>query len=108
MKKIYSLTLFILFLPSMAFAEDAIVALYNPQCRDYFIAQSRTGYAFIQWFGGYEPKQGDIISGDFTSFGLKSVKYPGQSESEKIVVRDYALSRIEALEQYLEKCKTNK
>ncbi len=109
MKKIYSLLLVLgTFLPSVSFAEEAMVALYNTQCRDYFIAQSKTGYIFIQWYGGYEPKQGDVISGEFNSSGLKSVTYPGFSESEKIVVLDYALSKNEVLDQYIAKCKPGK
>ena len=53
-----------LLLPSVAFADKAVVVLYQSGCRSYFIADGPNGYYLLEWYGGYDPSKVDIIVGD--------------------------------------------
>lgn len=78
--------------------------LYNPQgCRDRFVVETAMGYAILEWYGGYDPEQGDPIFGDFESYGFKDVSF-GASRMGRVWVEDYWLSRAKVLEKMKKFC----
>lgn len=97
-------SLLLLGLPYGAAAEQAQVVAYKSGCRSYFVADGPRGYYLLEWFGGYDPSEGDIIEGDLGSFGFKDVTYPKRDREGRIYVDDYLLSRSRVMEKYQEKC----
>ena len=57
----------------------------------------------LQWYGGYDPDEGDIVIGEINGYGFRDVCYPGHGEG-RVYVDDYLLGRTRALEKYDEKC----
>ena len=46
-------------------AADLPVVLVTVDCHDYFVVGlGDKRYALVEWYGGYKPEKGDIISGD--------------------------------------------
>ena len=93
-----------LLIPSVVFADKAVVVLYQSGCRSYFIADGPKGYYLLEWYGGYDPSKGDIIVGDISSYGFKDVYYPKQDREGRVYVDDYMLSKDRVLEKYSDKC----
>lgn len=71
---------------------------------DYFIADGPKGYYILEWYGGYDPSQGDTFAGDVNGYGFKNVIYLKNGQSGRVYVEDYLLSRGSALEKIAEKC----
>ena len=71
---------------------------------DYFIADGPHGLYVIEWYGGHDPSQGDIIVGPIDTFGFKDVCYPSEGEG-RVYVDDYALGQSTAVEKYADKCR---
>jgi hypothetical protein len=93
-----------IFLPfSSAFGDKGVIVFYKSGC-DYFIADGPNGYYLLEWYGGYDPSEGDIIIGRLNSYGFKNVYYPRQGKKGRIYVEDYLLSKDDALEKYFEHC----
>lgn len=91
-------------LPSFASAEAGVVVLYQQGCQDYFVADGPNGYYLLEWYGGYDPSRGDVIAGDLSTYGMKTVSYPQLGQNGTVWVDDYLLSRDSALSKYKEKC----
>jgi hypothetical protein len=90
-------------LTGTAYAAKGVVVYKKGLC-DYFIVETNLGYALLEWYGGYDPDEGDIIVGDFESYGFKEV-YDLTTDTETHVwVEDYWLTRSSAIEQYFDKC----
>jgi hypothetical protein len=88
---------------SNAIADTAVVVWYKPGC-DYLIADGTNGYYLLEWYGGYDPIEGDVIIGKLNSYGLKNVYYQRRNREGKIYVEDYLLSRDDAIEKYFQHC----
>jgi hypothetical protein len=74
-------------------------------CRDYFLADGDSGGIYLlEWYGGYDPKEGDAIIGEIQSYGFKDVFYPNTGSSGRVYVDDYMLSRSSAIEKLRKKC----
>jgi hypothetical protein len=72
---------------------------------DYFIVQTRTDYAILEWYGGHDPHKGDKLVGDINSYGFKDVRYESNDDKKvRVYVEDYGLSKTSALEKLLDKC----
>ena len=93
-----------LLIPSVVFADKAVVVLYQSGCHSYFIADGPKGYYLLEWYGGYDPSKGDIIVGDISSYGFTDVYYPKQDREGRVYVDDYMLSKDRVLEKYSERC----
>ena len=89
--------------PATAFADKAIVVAYPSGC-DYFIADGNRGLYLLEWYGGYDPSEDDLIVGDIGSYGFKDVYYPKQDREGRVWVEDYLLSEDSAIEQYRDHC----
>jgi hypothetical protein len=87
-----------------ALAEKAEIVLYKSGCRSYFVADGPRGFYLLEWYGGYDPSEGDVIVGEIGSYGFKNVYYPRQDREGRIYVDDYLLSKDRVIEKYREKC----
>jgi hypothetical protein len=71
---------------------------------DYFVVSAPGGYAVLEWFGGHDPDTGDVIIGNFESFGMHDVLDDTADEALTLWTENYALSKGRALEILLDKC----
>ena len=86
-----------------AFAAKGEVVYKKSGC-DYFIVETNMGYALLEWYGGNYPDKGDVIVGNFESYGFKNVYNLTAGSELRVWVEDYWLSKEDALEQYFENC----
>lgn len=94
---------FALLFPQYVSADKAIVVTYPSGC-DYFIADGSGGLYLLEWFGGYDPSEGDQIIGDIGSYGMKDVYYPNRDREGRVWVEGFLLSEDSAIEQYRDHC----
>jgi hypothetical protein len=80
------------------------VVVYKSKNCSYFIVESPSGYALLEWYGGNEPEIGDVIIGDFESYGFKKIYNLTAGKSLIVWVEDFWLSKRRVIEKYLEKC----
>jgi hypothetical protein len=96
-----ALALLLLILP--ASAAEVPVVLVTVDCHDYFVVDlGAKRYALLEWFGGYRPEKGDIVSGDFSHFGAQDVTIKGRRL--RIYVEDYDLTQDAINDKLADKC----
>jgi hypothetical protein len=83
---------------------QGVTIVYTKSGCDYKIADGPSGYYLVEWYGGYDADDGDVILGDLRGYGFKDVMY-GNGQSGRIYVDDYALSKDSVVEKYREKCR---
>ncbi|QIK80891.1 hypothetical protein G7069_04310 [Lysobacter sp. HDW10] len=93
----------LLLAPTLAFAAKGVVVYYESGC-SYFIVETNLGYALLEWYGGHDPSKGEIIAGDFESFGFKNVYNLTADRETKVWVDNFWLSKSRAIEKYYDKC----
>jgi hypothetical protein len=71
---------------------------------DYFLVQTLLGYDLLEWYGGHDPDKGDILVGNYESYGFHDIIDETDDESIHIYTDDYQLSKADALEKLTEKC----
>ena len=92
---------FSIFLGTALAAKGVVVS--NRGC-DYFIVETLMGYALLEWYGGNDPAEGDVLIGDFESYGMKTI-YNTTADSElNVWVEEYWLSKDSVIERYYEHC----
>ena len=90
-------------LPTLANAAKGAV-VYNKTGCDYYIVETISGYALLEWFGGNDPNEGDILVGDYESYGTKDI-YNITADAETMVwVEEFWLSKKRVIEKYFQKC----
>ena len=93
-----------LLLATPALAGEAPVVLVTVDCHDYFVVDlGSKRYALVEWYGGYRPEKGDVVSGDFSHFGAQDVTVKGQRL--RIYVEDYDLTQDAINDKLSDKCK---
>jgi len=93
-----------LLLATPALAGEAPVVLVTVDCHDYFVVDlGGKRYALVEWYGGYRPEKGDIVSGDFSHFGAQDATVKGQRL--RIYVEDYDLDQAAINDKLGGKCK---
>jgi hypothetical protein len=96
-----ALSLLLFVLP--ASAAEVPVVLVTVDCHDYFVVDlGAKRYALLEWFGGYRPEKGDIVSGDFSHFGAQDVTIKGRRL--RIYVEDYDLTQDAINDKLADKC----
>jgi hypothetical protein len=70
---------------------------------DYFIADGPRGLYVLEWYGGYDPSEGDTITGDIGSYGFKDVIY-NNSYPGRVWVEDFLESPDAAMEEIRDHC----
>ena len=83
-------------------ADSGVVVKRFSGC-DYFIADGDKGLYVLEWYGGYDPKEGDTISGDIGRYGMKNVTY-NSTRSGKVWVEDFLESESAAMEEIRDHC----
>ena len=89
--------------PAMAFAAKGVVVYYKSGC-SYFIVETAMGYSILEWYGGHDPSKGEVIAGDFETYGFKDVYNLTADQETKVWVEDFWLSKDRAIEKYYDKC----
>lgn len=76
---------------------------------DYYIVEiktpSNTDYSVLEWYGGHDPDEDDIMVGNMKTYGMHTILDDTADESTDVWVEDYALSKSDAAEMLLDKCK---
>lgn len=83
-------------------AKGSVVA--HPSGCDYFIVETATGYALLEWFGGNDPSVGDVIVGPYEGYGMQHVYNVTRNSETQVWVEDYMLSQESAVEKYHDHC----
>lgn len=83
-------------------SDDAAVITRTLSGCDYFMAEKRTGYVVLEWYGGSLPDEGDTWYGIDDTYGFQDI---GSGSSRmKVWTEDYQLSEARAYEVLAEKC----
>ena len=90
--------------PKPAYAASRGVLAKRISGCDYFIASATGGYAVLEWYGGHDPDTGDVLIGNFETYGMHDVLDDTVDESLRVWTEDYDLSRTRALEVLVDKC----
>jgi hypothetical protein len=104
MRRILVLTLALLTVAQVALAAQGVVVFKKSGC-DYYIVETKKGFALLEWYGGNDPDVGDTIVGDFEKYGMKTVHNLTRDKETKGWVEDFWLSKEDAIKKYYEKCK---
>lgn len=70
---------------------------------DYFMVQTATDYAVLEWFGGHDPDKDDKLVGEL-GYGMKTFIYENSDRSVRVYVEEYGLNREDALDKLVEHC----
>jgi|JI6StandDraft_1071083.scaffolds.fasta_scaffold1179755_1 hypothetical protein len=84
-------------------AIKCVVVLHPSGC-DYFICATADDYLVLEWYGGNDPDKGDLLVGNFNSYGFVDGYNLTQEKSLKVWVEDYWLSKESAIEKFKDKC----
>ncbi len=84
-------------------ASRGVVAKRISGC-DYFMVSATGGYAVLEWYGGHDPDSGDLLIGNFETYGMHDILDDTADESLTVWTEDYGLSRTRALEILVDKC----
>lgn len=96
------LALLLLVCPA-AYAAEGKVMLVTVKCSDLFVVEmGEKRYALLEWYGGYRPEKGDIVTGNFVNFGVQDM-YVGQRRL-RVWVSDYDLSQDQINDKLADKC----
>jgi hypothetical protein len=71
---------------------------------DYFIVATPSGYDLLEWYGGHHPDRGDVLVGEYESYGMHDIYDDTADEELTVWVEDYDLSKEDALEKLVEQC----
>ena len=80
------------------------VVIYYPFGCHYYIVESSRGYTLLEWYGGYDTNEGDTLTGDFESYGLKDIFDETIGSETKAWVEDFLLSEQSVIEKYKKRC----
>lgn len=95
------ISLSLISLPSFASKGDVVMM---PDGCDYYIVETRMGYAILEWFGGSTPSVGDTLVGDFESYGTKDIYNLSRRSKTRVWVENYLMSQDDAVEGVYDKC----
>ncbi|WP_158787278.1 hypothetical protein [Granulicella sp. L46] len=94
--------------PVEAASSKGIVTHRISGCDYYIVAiktPSNVDYSVLEWFGGHDPDEDDIMVGNMTTYGMHTILDDTADESTDVWVEDYALSKSGAAQMLLDKCK---
>ena len=86
-----------------SFAAKGVVVLYKSGC-SYYVVETNLGYAILEWYGGNDPSSGDVLAGDFETYGMKDINNLTAKAKTKVWVEDFWLSKKSVIEKYYDKC----
>ena len=95
--------LMLLALPAPATAAEGKVMLVTVKCSDLFVVEmGEKRYALLEWYGGYRPEKGDIVTGNFVHFGVQDMVV-GQRRL-RVWVSDYDLTQDQINDKLAGRC----
>ena len=103
MKKVFISLLSVGLLTSTSAHSDEGVVIKRFGSCDYYIVDGPRGLYVLEWFGGYDPSEGDSIIGDIGSYGNKDVVF-GNGRSGRVWVEDFLESSSEAMDEIRDHC----
>lgn len=103
MKQLIAILLCVACLPALAASKKFTVVHRVSGC-DYFVVQTDTDYAVLEWFGGHDPDKDDRMVGDL-GYGFRTLVYDGSDRTVRVYVEEFGLNRANALDKLTEKCK---
>lgn len=71
---------------------------------DYFVVATKTDYDLLEWFGGHDPDKGDILIGNYESYGFHDIYDETADATLRVWTEDYSLTKEDALEKLAEQC----
>jgi len=89
--------------PTVALAVKGVVVYIKSGC-SYFIVETPLGYALLEWYGGNTPSRGDVLVGDYESYGMKDIYNITQDSETKVWVDNFWMSKDRVIERYYKKC----
>jgi hypothetical protein len=93
-----------LLIPAVTNAAQGIVVFYKSGC-DYYIVETNMGYSLLEWYGGNDPSEGDVLVGDYESYGMKTIYNVTANSGTKVWVEDFWLSKGNVIKKYFQNCK---
>jgi hypothetical protein len=89
--------------PAIADTVKATVVYNKRGCRDRYVVETSGGYAILEWYGGNDPSEGDVLVGDIHSFGFKDLYNLTQNSRTRVWIDDYMLSKYSLQSKFFEK-----
>jgi hypothetical protein len=90
-------------IPGVAHGARGEVVYCKSGC-DYFIVETDAGFDLLERYGGNEPSDGDVLVGDFESYGTKDIYNLSVDAEVRVWVEDLWMSHDAAFEALYEKC----
>lgn len=99
--------LVVCFLSVPTFPADAVSGVITHRISgcDYFLVETGNGYDLLEWYGDYDPDEGDTLVGDYESYGFHNVVDETADDTTRVYTEDFQLSKSDALEQLVDQCK---
>jgi hypothetical protein len=110
MKKIYifliAIILCSLLVSQSARATSSAGTVYAPYSScSYFLILDPTGsFSEVEWYGGSFPDSGDVVYGDFQTYGFKDMYDQNKGNNIRVWVDNYWISRSRAAQYLTDKC----
>lgn len=112
MKAVKILTMAGVFVGLMACLPQEAVQADSTKCTivhrvrscDYFMVETRSDYAILEWYGGHDPDKDDVLIGDLSNYGFKDFYDETADESLRLYVEDRQLTKVNAVEKLLDHC----
>ncbi len=81
------------------------VVVYEKYSCDYFIVKDSGGdYDLLEWYSGYDPSSGDILKGNFHTYGFHDFYNSSYTRKTHVWIEDWLLTWDDAISQYKDKC----
>lgn len=101
MKKLLIIVLSLFFVSGLSADSGYVVKTFS-DC-DYFIADGPMGLYVLEWYGGWDPSEGDTIDGAIGTYGMVEVTYNG-SYTGSVWVEDFLESESAAWDEINDHC----
>jgi hypothetical protein len=90
-------------LPAQASSKKGVVVYNKSGCKSRYVVETNMGYAILEWYGGNNPREGDVIVGDIDSYGFKNLYNVTRDVSLRVYVEDYMLGKHSLTAKFFEK-----
>lgn len=71
---------------------------------DYFLVETPSGVDLLEWYGGNDPDEGDVLVGTFETYGFHNIYNLAAKADLRVWVEDYWLDEDTASEQLHDHC----
>lgn len=89
--------------PVYAESKKGVVVYNKGGCKSRYVVETNLGYTILEWYGGNDPSEGDVLVGDIDSYGFKDLYNTTKDVSTRVYVEDYMLSKSRLTEKFFEK-----